>query len=285
MISGTRYRLTLEINRQLALARDINRAQTEISTNKRIQAPSDDPVSAARISQIGRSQADEKAWSSNLASAAALSARADTTLTAVGNALDRANELMVSGANGTLSDADRSTIALELRSLASELTALQGTKDPSGNTLFPPSAATQIPVGAGMTLAAVGTQAQVFDSVATSSGPQNLAAIVSAAADAFELSDPAARQAAVRQSLDDVGAAVAHVATQRGEQGARGNRIDQLSEGFSDSALQLKEERSGLEDTDVTAVVAQLQSKQLTLQAAQAVFAKVNQTTLFDLLR
>ena len=32
------------------------------------------------------------------------------------------------------------------------------------------------------------------------------------------------------------------------------------------------------------AVVAKLQSQQLTLQAAQAVFARVNQSTLFDLL-
>ena len=48
MISGTRYRLDQEINRQLGLSRDIARAQTQLSTQKRIQSPSEDPVAAAR---------------------------------------------------------------------------------------------------------------------------------------------------------------------------------------------------------------------------------------------
>ena len=51
MISGTRYRLTVEINRQAELARDIARSQAEVSTSKRILAPSDDPTGAARVNQ------------------------------------------------------------------------------------------------------------------------------------------------------------------------------------------------------------------------------------------
>jgi len=257
MISGTRYNLTLEINRQLSLAQQIAYGQAQISTTKRLQAPSDDPVAAARIAQIGITQVNESAWNTNLANAAAAASRADTALGAVENALGRANELMISAANGTLSAADRSTIALELRSIADELSALQVTKDSRGNDLFPSSAPTQIPVGDGLTIAAVGTKADIFQ-VDTSSGPQDMAAII--------------------------GAAVQHAATEHGKQGARGNRIDQFIDGLADSGLQLKEERSGLEDTDVTAVVAKLQSQELTLQAAQAVFARVNQHTLFDLL-
>jgi flagellar hook-associated protein 3 FlgL len=283
MITGTRYQLTLEINRQLALARDIATAQTQISSEKRLQAPSDDPVAAARIAQIGIAQADEKTWTSNINVATAISARADTALTGVENALGRANELIISGANGTLSDADRQTIALELRSIADELSGFAATKDIRGNDLFPAGDPMQIPVGDGMTLAAVASKADIF-TVSTASGPQDMAAIVAAAADAFETADPTARAAAVKQSLDDVTDAVQHAATEHGTQGARGSRIDKLGEGLADSGLQLKEERSGLEDTDVTAVIAKLQSKQLTLEAAQAVFARVNQSTLFDLL-
>ena len=37
MISGTRYRLDREINRQLSLSREIARAQTQLSTQKRIR--------------------------------------------------------------------------------------------------------------------------------------------------------------------------------------------------------------------------------------------------------
>ena len=73
--------------------------------------------------------------------------------------------------------------------------------------------------------------------------------------------------------------------TQRGEQGALANRVDQLLERQADTGLQLTEERSGLEDTDIQAVIARLSSQQLSLQAAQAVFARVNESTLFDILR
>jgi flagellar hook-associated protein 3 FlgL len=285
MINGTRFRLSMEINRQSSLASDIARSQTEISTGKRIQAPSDDPVAAARISSIARTQANDTAFTSNLNLASALSSSADTALSSVATALDRANELMVQGANGTLSDGDRATIALELRSIADDIGALKNSKDSRGGPLFMSGGSLRIPVASGISVEAVGTREDVFESVPTASGPQDVAAIVSAAADALSLTNPTARAAAVATSADSVGAAVAHIASARGAQGALGSRIDQLTQRQADSGLQLQEERSNLESTDVTATIAKLQSQQLTLQAAQAVFSRVNSSTLFDLLR
>lgn len=285
MISGTRYQLTLEINRQLSLARDIARAQTEISTAKRIQAPSDDPVAAARVSDIARTQANDATWKRNLDLASALGARADTVLASIENAVGRAGELMVAAANGTLSDENRATIALELRSIAEELDALRTAKDSRGNNLFMSPSALQIPVAPGFTIIAVATREAVFENVETGSGAQDIAAIVAAAAAALEEPDPALRQAAIGQALDDVEAAQRHAATLRGEQGARGNRIDQMLERIANTGLQLAEERSGLEDTNAIEALARLNARQLTLDAAQAVFARINQNTLFDLLR
>jgi flagellar hook-associated protein 3 FlgL len=285
MISGTRYRLTQEINRQLALSRDIAKAQTQLSTQKRIQSPSEDPVAAARISSIGRAQANEAAWKSNLNLASALVDRADTALKAAGTAFDRVTELMTQGATGTLSDQDRATIALELRALADELNSLKNSKDSRGNALFMSGYSLRIPVQSGVQVIAVGTREDVFESAATAGGPKDLAAIVADAAAALEITDPATRKAAVAVSVDEVAAAVGHVATERGEQGALANRVDQLLERHADTNLQLTEERSGLEDTDIQAVIARLSSQQLSLQAAQAVFARVNENTLFDILR
>lgn len=285
MISGTRYRLTLEINRQLALARDIERAQTEISTGKRVQTASDDPVGAARISEIARTQAAASAWKANLDLAYALAARADTTLGAVSADVSRAHELMLSGANGTMSAENRATVALELRSLAADLVSLKDTRDARGNLLFPSIDVLQFPVGDGVTIAAVDTREAVFESVPTTSGPTDLAAIVTAAADALVEPDPVLRSAAISASVDALALSSHHVASVRGQQGARANRIDNIVERLANSGLQLDEERSGIESADVTAVVARLQSRQLTLEAAQAVFSRVNQSTLFDVLR
>jgi len=296
MISGTRYRLDQEIGRQLALSRDVAKAQTQLSTQKRIQSPSEDPVAAARISSIGRAQANDAVWKSNLDLATSLADRADTALKAVGTAFDRVTELMTQGATGTLSDQDRATIALELRSIADELTSLKDSKDARGNALFMPKDARgnalfmpgyslRIPVQSGVQVIAVGTREDVFESAATAGGPKDLAAIVADAAAALAISDPVARRAAVATSVDEVAAGVAHVSTQRGEQGALANRVDALIERQADAGLQMADERSSLEDTDIQAVVARLGAQQLSLQAAQAVFARVNQNTLFDILR
>ena len=285
MISGTRYRLDQEIGRQLALSRDVAKAQTQLSTQKRIQSPSEDPVAAARISSIGRAQANDAVWKSNLDLATSLADRADTALKAVGTAFDRVTELMTQGATGTLSDQDRATIALELRSIADELTSLKDSKDARGNALFMPGYSLRIPVQSGVQVIAVGTREDVFESAATAGGPKDLAAIVADAAAALAISDPVARRAAVATSVDEVAAGVAHVSTQRGEQGALANRVDALIERQADAGLQMADERSSLEDTDIQAVVARLGAQQLSLQAAQAVFARVNQNTLFDILR
>ena len=285
MISGTRHRLTMEINRQLTLGRDIARGQTEISTGKRIQAPSDDPVAAARVSEISRSQSNETVWKSNLNLAAALAARADTALASANSALDRAGELMVAGANGTLSAQDRAVIAGELRAIAEELAVLKDARDSRGNRVFMAGVSLQIPVASGLAVSAVDTREATFESVATAAGPQDVVAIVNAAAAALELADPVARAAAVAVSIDEVADAASHIGNMRGQHGALAARIDSLLERNANSTLQLDEERKGLESADITAVIAKLQSQQLTLQAAQAVFARVNSQTLFDILR
>ena len=283
MITGTRYRLTLEINRQAQLASDIERAMTEISTGKRIQAPSDDPVGAARVSDLARAQADIATWKRNLESAAGLSIRADDAIGATVSSVTRAKELMLSAANGTMSAENRATIALELRALAEEIAAIEITRDQRGELLFPTTEALEIPVGDGVSIKAVGTRASVFEAD-TAGGPKDIVDIISDAADAI-LEPDATRQASVDLSLAELDAAVAGITKAQGEQGTRGNRIDSLLERLDEFSLQAEEERSSIESADIMEVVARLQARQLTLQAAQAAFARINSSTLFDLLR
>jgi len=48
--------------------------------------------------------------------------------------------------------------------------------------------------------------------------------------------------------------------------------------------LDLSDRRSSLEDTDLTEVLARVQANLLSLEAAQASFARINRQTLFDLI-
>lgn len=283
--ASTRFRNSLEIQRQMNLAREIERGQIQITTGKRILAPSDDPVAAARVAQIGRDQGNEKAWKSNVDTASALAARADTALGSVASIFDRAKELMLTGVNGTLSAENRASITIELRSIADEITALADSKDFRGQPLFSNGTPLGIPVAQGLTIAPVDSRANVFDNVITPTGTFDLASIVNAAADALELTDDAARIAAGKVSLDALDAAQVHLANTRGEQGLRAARLDTLAERFEDSAIKLTDERKDLESTDVAEAIARIQATDITLKAAQSIYAQLNQSTLFDLLR
>lgn len=284
MITNTRYHLQAEINRQQKLAAEIARAQTDISNKIRLQRPSDDPAASARVADIRRAQANEAVWARNVDSASALATRADATLTSVANALDRARELITLAKSGNYNDNDRAVFALELRAMADEIAELSQAKDSRGQPIFADGEATAVPIGPGVFVSPSISRDGVFTNVPTSSGPRDLAQILYDAANGLELTDSAQRAAANDAALTDIVGAVESVAVARGEQGVRAARLDSARERFATSGLVLTEERSTLEDTDITATIAKLQAKQLSLDAAQAVFARINRQTLFDLL-
>ena len=283
--SSTRFRSQLEIGRQQRLAQDIARAQTEISSGKRIQAPSDDPVGASRVAQIGRSQAEGTVWKRNVETAGALASRADTALGSVATVLDRAKELMLTATNGTSSAENRATIAIELRSIAEEIRSLAAAKDFRGAPLFSAGDALAIPVGEGISVAPVDTARNIFGSIATRTGDADLEVIILTAADAITRADPAVRSTMGKDSLDAIDAASTHVATKRSEQGLRAERLDTIRERLEDTGVKMVEERSGIESTNVVEAIARIRSREVTLEAAQAIYSQLNQSTLFDMLR
>ncbi len=282
MIANTRLTARIESGRQQRLARQIARDQSELSTGKRLQAASDDPAAAARVSALARGTADAATWRRNLGSLAAAAAQADTVLAGVASGVGRASELLIAGANATLSDDDRASIAIELDAIADEAAAASLARTNTGEPLFPATATLLVPVGDGLTARASGSAAAVFSGI--NAAPPDLVAILRDAAAAVRQTG-SARAPAIAASLTAVGAADRHLATARAEQGVRGARIDTLADRLEAADLARTEERSGLEDADITSVVTRLQGRQLSLQAAQAAFVRTHQTTLFDLLR
>ncbi len=272
-MTGIRYRIDASIAQQSALARRIARGQADITSGKRIQAASDDPAAAVRIAQLRRTQTSEAAWRANVDIGIALAARADDTLGGVATLLDRARELATNGASETLSDKDRATIALELRTIADEVDSLRATTDATGQPVFP-ATPLRVPVGDSLTLTATTSRSDAFDV-----GARDIATILRDAATGIVTSTAGRATAiAVVTSASD------HIAVVRGEQGERGARFDALRDRLIDSATAIAVERSSVEDTDLAATIARVQTDQLALDAAQSLFARINRRTLFDLL-
>jgi flagellar hook-associated protein 3 FlgL len=274
-INATGNRMTAEIARQSRLSQDIARTQVSISSGKRLRTASDDPVAAERVGRIARAQSDSASWNSNLALGASLAAQADGVLADLSDRMVHARELMVAGASGTATPADRMTYAKELRSIAADVADLRATRTPNGQPLFATGSAARLRVDKDVILAPVDSAANVFES-----GGVTLTADLTEAAAALESNDPARVQAALAR----LGTGIDHVSDAAADQGLRAARIDKLTDRHAVRDIDLAAERSGLEDTDLTTAIARLNAQQLTLDAAQAAFARINRRSLFDIL-
>ena len=275
MINAVGNRMMIEIGRQKALARSISDTQIKVSTGKKIQRASDDPVAAARIATIGRSQANSKAWSANLNTGISLNSQADTAVTAMAERVAQAREFLLAGANGSLTQADRDTLAAQLDGIAAELDGLATRRSANGELLFSPGTALSVRYDASTIFAPVPSLAEVFDV-----GGVSLSQMVRDGAAALR----AGSAVAIGASLTTLDAGVTKTADVLGDIGQRGKRLESLQEASRAQDIDFAAERSDLESTDISEAIALLNAQTLTLDAAQAAFARINRRTLIDLL-
>lgn len=279
MTALTGMRLNLETGRQQALARAVATTQVQISSGKRIDRASDDPAAAARISQLARSAGDVGSWSDNAALALSLSSEAEVILGQASDRLIQAKTLYVSAGSGSMSAADRAMIATEIRAIATEIEDMATARNSLGQPVFGASAAVDIPIGDGQMVRPAPDVDTAFKV-----GAVTLSDWLRTAADALDVVDPAARGVQYGQSLSDLDTLVSHVTDVRAELGVQGRSIEAAIDRLAEAKISISAERSTLEDTDIGEAVARLNSQQLTLEAAQAAFARISRTTLFDIL-
>jgi len=125
-----------------------NTAALELSTGSKINKPSDDPEGAAQLVQINDLSSQVDSFQQSIGSVNGLLSTADSTLSSVTTALQRAISLGVEGANGTLNDSDRAAIAAELTGIQSELISLANVSY-QGQFIFAGTAQTQPFVASG----------------------------------------------------------------------------------------------------------------------------------------
>lgn len=120
------------MNRQSDLS-DLN---TQLSTGKRINQPSDDPVGAARALDMSHLIADSAQYQRNITSANGRLGLEDQTLSNTGNVLQRVRTLLLQAANGSQTDGSRGDIAAELSQLRAQLLGQANSTDGQGEYIF-----------------------------------------------------------------------------------------------------------------------------------------------------
>ncbi len=275
MINATGNRMTQEIARQSRMASNIAAKQAQVSTGKRLQRASDDPVATSRLANLKRAQANDIARASNINLGISLTAQADGLMRTMSDLLARTKELTIKGASASLSPADRASIAAEINVMADEIDAMALAKSPTGQPLFATGGNLAIRFDDDAIFAPVPTRAEIFEigGVAISGTMRNVVSAISAG-----------NIAGVNAGLTSVEGAINHAVDMAAHIGLNAARLDRLQENRELRAISLSEERSKLEDTDLSSAIAELNGMTLTLEAAQAAFARINRRTLMDFL-
>ncbi|CAH0349803.1 MULTISPECIES: flagellin [unclassified Sphingobium] len=281
MVAITAQTLADEIRRQKALSQSIMADQTAVSSGTRLTKASQDPLAWVQVSDLARQQSQQAAWSHNVSYAQSRSAKASSNLEELYNLFNRGQELMVTATTASTNDSGRAAITAELSNIRIVANELINETDFQGTPVFDVGTSTAIPVSRGINLQVVGTREQVSTGINVGGTVMSIDDILANAIAAVSTGTDAQRSAA----LDGLRKGLDHVINQQTSQGVRGDRLDTAKDRLVEVNLTLSERRSVLEDTDLTETLASVQSKLTTLQAAQAVFAKINQQTLFDLIR
>lgn len=165
--------------------------------------------------------------------------------------------------------------------------------DGSGNPLSPPVAGAWMP---GQAITAQGVQFNVTgapaagDSFTLEKAPnQDIFATLQNLIDALDSrgstdADVARRTNALRAGQKDLVSAQDHLLDIRSATGIRRNDLDSADDSRSADGITLAEALSNLRDTDPVEAISQLQLSQTALDAAQQLMARIQRSSLFDLL-
>ncbi|MES2176005.1 flagellin [Sphingobium sp. AR-3-1] len=280
MVGITNKIMLAEIRRQQKLSQDIVDGQTAISTGITLNKPSDNSLAWVQVSDIGRAQAQQAAWQSNISYGTTRAGNAEANLSEIDNLLTRAQELVTSARNGSLNDTSRAAITEEMSTIRTTIDELLNQKDYQGVSVFDDGQSVLVPVSRGLNLAVVGTKQDVSEGIDVDGTPMSIDDILAQSIAAIQNGD----DAAIAATLEGVKVAQGHIAVEQAKQGVRSDRLDVVGTRLTNVDLDLTERRASLESTDLSEVIANVKAQLLQLDAAQSAFARINQQTLFDLI-
>ncbi|MCJ8213274.1 lateral flagellar hook-associated protein LfgL [Aeromonas veronii] len=278
------------------------RLDRQISTQKRILQPSDDPVGSVQLLGLQKEQVAMAQYQKNIANAKSQLSQGELQFETMTNMLMRLRELTQTAATGSLSDADRKAVASEVAIIKDGLLDLANARNESGSSLFTGSKVDQtalvkvtdptaadfgsykyngdglirdVSIANGVTVGLNQTADQLFlqpddffkrlDSMVT--------AINDAAPDAV---DQARAMLGRSQTLQDsISQAVSTI-------GARINLLDQIDESHAEKGVYSKEVSNQIESLDYAEAATRQAHVLMALQVQQQAFAKVNGLSLFN---
>ncbi|HJV44984.1 MAG TPA: flagellar hook-associated protein FlgL [Bacillota bacterium] len=281
-----------------ALAKD----QEQLSSGRRVNRPSDDPVSAVRGMTYRHSLNDVQQFKTNAQEGKDWMDQTDSSLNEMTQVLQRVRELTVKGSNDTNDPESKKAISDEIQQLKEHLgdvanseiagryifagTDTKTAPCVTDNTTNPPTVnyvnSNNQPinwqVGKNNFVQINTNGTNIFDF--TSGTTPNVFGVLDNIISGLTTGTPS-----VGDQLGDLDKQLNNVTQQRSELGARMNRMDLSISRLDDMEVSTTSLLSSQEDTDIAKVITDLQTKENVQNAALSVGARIIQQTLVDFIK
>ena len=292
-----------QMNRQQS---KIAEMQAKLASGKQIVKASDDAEKSAIIQRLQTAIDRQTVYERSLDMADNRLAAEESALMSSETILQRIRELAVTGSTDTLSVADKEILANEVISLQEELKSLANTQDANGNYVFAGSAvqtrAFDINVDGDVIYQGDKTQTSVDISdqrrlVLNRPGDEVFASVdrvvdgedveisffkvISDFAQALTDDD----DDALALGLEEISTVTEKMGSSLADLGARMTTVDNQRGILEDTNLRYQDLLSNAQDLDYATAVTKLSAEILSLEAAQASFAKISQLSLFNYIR
>ncbi|MGX9837935.1 flagellar hook-associated protein FlgL [Enterobacter dykesii] len=287
----------------------------QMSTGKRVNRPSDDPIAASQAIVLSQSQSQNSQFALARTFATQKVSLEDNVLTQVNTAISSVREKLIYASNGTLNDDDRLALATDIQGIRDQLMNLANTTDGNGRFIFAGYKTESAPfdsvtgdyrggaeaitqqVDTARNMAISHTGKQIFESITSNAeqlpgggyGETNMFKILDSAVAALKTpieNDPAAAavqnqvianaQIGIQNTENNILTVVADVGTKM-------NELEKLDTLGDDRALGQTKQMSDLVDVDWNEAISSYTMQQAALQASYKAFSDMQGMSLFQL--
>ena len=283
----------------------ISKLMEQMSTQKRINVPSDDPVSASRLVQLNREQSAIKQYQSNISSLSGALSIQESNITALSNQMLAVGDKLKLANNSTLSQKDMAGYGMELSSMLDSLVATLNAKNENGSYLFSGTqtdsqtvtwdeakgqyvyggndSSRETIVANGVSITENTQVAQAF-----SGSGNDLEMLNKLKALSDKMQDPNANYADYKDELEEMIAVAQNtsdnISSLFTDLGGSQNRLTLLSDAHSDVSLANDQVVRDLSETDWATTSINLQLYTQSVQITNKAYSMVSQLNLFSLL-
>ncbi|MEN0650732.1 flagellar hook-associated protein FlgL [Caldifermentibacillus hisashii] len=264
----------------------MGKLQDQLTTQKRITRPSDDPV----VAMLGLGYRDSlnkvQQYSRNISEANNWLDSTDDAISQGVKVLQRIRELTVQASNGTYEEGQRGAIAVEVDQLKKQLETIAQTQV-GGKYIFNGENTNKAPAAGNFSDGDI--ELEIFDGIklnVNTKGSELFKSVFNTL-DSLKskLEDKTASDTDISGFLDTLDSEIDHFLKIQADVGAKQNRVDMMKDRLSSQETIATEIMSKNEDVEIEKVITELITQESVQRAALSVGARIIQPSLVDFLR